>query len=111
GVALELRPNVPATIKAGLLDPGGIVEAATGKVLLLLSFADPDGGNVTLLSLPGGGLVEAKTLAVGGGVDVAHAGLTPAFAARLTGGHAVLRTDDADSFLASILPQDGVDAH
>ena len=111
GVALELRPNVPTTIKAGLLDPGGVVDAAAGKVLLLLTFADPDGGDVTLLTLPGGGIVEAKSLAVGGGVDVAHAGITPAFAARLTGGHAVLRTDDADSFLASILPRDGVEAH
>ncbi len=111
GVALELRPNVPTTIKAGLLDPGGVVDAAAGKVLLLLTFADPDGGDVTLLTLPGGGIVEAKSLAVGGGVDVAHAGITPAFAARLTGGHAVLRMDDADSFLASILPRDGVEAH
>ncbi|HEX7312063.1 MAG TPA: DUF6603 domain-containing protein [Gaiellaceae bacterium] len=111
GVALELRPNVPATIKAGLLDPDGVVDAAAGKVLLLLTFADPDGGNVTLLTLPGGGLVEAKSIAIGGGVDVAHAGLTPAFAARLTGGHAALRTDDADSFLGSILPRDGVEAH
>ncbi|MEP6811626.1 MAG: DUF6603 domain-containing protein [Actinomycetota bacterium] len=111
GVALQLRPGAPATIKAGLLDPGGVVDAAAGKVLVLLTYGGADGAKLTMLSLPGGGLVEADSISLGGGVDVARGGLSPTFAAKVSGGHALLRTDGADSFLASILPDKGVEAH
>jgi hypothetical protein len=111
GIALQIRPNVPVSIKAGLLGPGGVVDGVAGRVLALLTFAGEADGQLNLLSTPGGGLVEARSVTFGGGVDLARGVLAPSFAARVTGGHAVLRTDDADSFVASITPRDGAEAH
>jgi hypothetical protein len=111
GVALVVRPNGAVSIKSGLLDSGGVVEAATGHVLILLTYAAEPGVQHTLLSTPGGGLVEADSITLGGGVEIARGALAPSFAARLAGGHAVLRADDGDSFLKSLVPSGGAEAH
>ncbi len=111
GVALQIRPRTEVTVKAGLLGAGGVVEDATGHALALLTLGAEPNTQHTLLSLPGGGLVEAKSIAFGGGVDLARGGLTPGFVARVAGGHAVLRADGGDSFLQSLLPQGGLEAH
>ncbi len=110
GVALEFRPGKDMTIKAGLLAPGPIVDQITGKALVLFTLAAPSGGKYTLLSLPGGGILEVGSISFGGGVDAVQGTLSPSFAAKLTGGHAALRPDGADSFLASLLPPNGVEA-
>jgi hypothetical protein len=110
GVALEFRPGKDMTIKAGLLSPGAIVDQITGKALVLLTWVAPSGGKLTLLSLPGGGVIEVGSISFGAGVDAAQGKLSPSFAAKLTGGHAALRPDGADSFLASLLPANGVEA-
>jgi Family of unknown function (DUF6603) len=111
GVALQLRPEQPVAIKVGLLGPGGVVDGAVGRVLALLKFAAEDGGKLTLLSSPGGGLVEADSVSFGGGVDVARGGIAPSFAARLAGGHALVSGDGGDSFLTSLVPSNGAEAH
>jgi hypothetical protein len=111
GLALQARPGQPVSAKAGLTGSGGIVDSATGKALIILTYAGSDGAHVRLLSLPGGGFLEADSVSLGGGVDVAHGALSPSFAAGLRGGHAVLKFDGADSFLASLLPSGGVEAH
>lgn len=111
GLALQIRPRTEVTVTAGLLGAGGVVEGATGHALVLLSFAAEPNSSHTLFSLPGGGVVEATSIALGGGVDLARGGLTPGFVARVAGGHAALRADEGDSFLKSLLPPGGLEAH
>jgi hypothetical protein len=111
GVAVQLRPAQPVSIKAGLLGPGGVADAAVGRALALLKLAGEDGGKLTLLSSPGGGLVEADSVSFGGGIDVARGGIAPSFAARLAGGHAVVSGEGGDSFLTSLVPGGGAEAH
>jgi uncharacterized protein DUF6603 len=110
GIAIQLRPGQPISLKVGLLGPGGIADGAAGRVLGLLTFAAEDGSQLTLLTSPGGGLVEVTSVTVGGGVDVARGSLSPAAAVRVAGGHAVIRTDGSDSFVASLVPG-GAEAH
>jgi hypothetical protein len=109
GVALQFRPGHEMAIKAGLVAPGGIVDHITGKTLVLLTWGAPAGSPYTLLALPSGGVIEADSISFAGGVDVAQGSLSPSFAAKLVGGHALLRPDGADSFLASLIPANGVD--
>jgi hypothetical protein len=109
GIALQFRPGRPVSLKAGLLGAGGVVDSLQGKALLRLLYAAPAGSRQTLLALPGGGLVEVESLSFAGGVEAAQGGLAPSFAARLTGGRAVLGGAGADSFLASVLPAGGVE--
>jgi hypothetical protein len=131
GIALSFRPGAPIALKAGLMDPGGVVDQVSGKALVLLTLgaaaADatsaapssntpaPDGSNpqatgpYTLIALPGGGVVEVASITFGGGVDVAQGSLSPSFALKLTGGHASLRPDGSDSFVSSLIPSNGVD--
>lgn len=111
GIAVQLRPDSPVSIKVGLLGPGGVVDGITGRVLALLTFTGEGEEQLTLLATPGGGLVEAASITLGGGVDVARGGLAPSFAARLAGGHAIVRADDGDSFLQSLVPSGGAEAH
>ena len=131
GIALSFRSGTPISFKAGLMDPGGVVEQISGKALVLLTLgtvaddatlAAPsssapatDGsvpqatGPYTLIALPGGGVVEVASVTFGGGVEVAQGSLSPSFAVKLTGGHASLRPDGSDSFVASLIPSNGVD--
>jgi len=111
GIAVQLRPDSPVSIKVGLLGPGGVVDGIAGRVLALLTFTGEGEEQLTLLSTPGGGLVEAASITLGGGVDVARGGVAPTFAARLAGGHAIVRADDGDSFLQSLVPSGGAEAH
>ena len=50
-------------------------------------------------------------MAFTGGVEVLEGKLSPSFGLKMTGGHAALQADGADSFLASVLPGDGLDLH
>ena len=111
GIAVQLRPGSRPSIKVGLLGPGGVVDGAAGRVLALLRFAAESGEKLTLLSSPGGGLVEADSVTIGGGVDVARGGVAPNFVARLAGGHAVISGNGGDSFLTSLVPGGGAEAH
>jgi hypothetical protein len=109
GVVLQFRPNTPASLKSGLLSPGGAVDSATGKALLRLKYAAPAGSPQALLDLPGGGVIEFDSVTFSGGIEVLEGGLSPSFGLKLTGGHAALKAQNADSFLASVLPGDGLD--
>ena len=120
GLAVQLRPGQPPKIKAGLLGAGGVVDGVTGRIYTLLTYAapphdptDPDSPpnpKLTLLTLPGGGLLEADSVTFGGGVDVGSGAPAPEISAALSGGHVVIRLGDDDSFLGEIIPG-GIEAH
>jgi hypothetical protein len=111
GVVLQFRPNTPPALKAGLLGPGGVVDNATGKAVVHLKYAAPAGTPQALLELPGGGIVEFDSMTFTGGVEVAEGKLAPSFGLKMAGGHAALKSTGSDSFLASLIPGDGLDLH
>jgi hypothetical protein len=120
GVAVLLRPSTIPKIKGGLLGAGGVVDGVAGRIYTALTYgpAPPDPtappatapAKLTLMTLPGGGILEADSIALGGGIDVDHGVLSPELSAAVTGGHIVIRLGDADSFLGSIAPN-GIEAH
>ena len=111
GVVLQFRPGTAPSLKSGLLGSGGVVDSATGKAVVRVKFAAPAGQPQPLLELPGGGIIEFDSMTFTGGVEVLDGKLSPSFGLKMTGGHAALRTKGSDSFIASVLPGDGLDFH
>ncbi|HMF92866.1 MAG TPA: DUF6603 domain-containing protein [Vicinamibacterales bacterium] len=111
GVVLQFRPGAAPSLKAGLLGSGGIVDGATGKAVVRLKLGAPAGRPHKLLELPGGGVIEFDSMTFAGGVDVLDGALAPSFGLKVAGGRAAIKPDGADSFIASILPDDGLDLH
>ena len=109
GVALQFRPGHDMSIKAGLLTDS-IEDHATGTVLVTLTWAAPEGSKYSLVSFPGGGIIEVGSIGFAGGVDVQQGSLSPSFALKLSGGHVMLRPNGADSFVSSLIPAGGVEA-
>ncbi len=109
GVALAFRPGKPAALKGGLLGDDGVVDSIDGRALLRVVLAAPTDGRVTLLSFPGGGVLDADSIAFAGGVEAASGKLSPRFGAKIKGGRAAIKSSDSDSFLSSILPANGVE--
>lgn len=109
GIALEFRPGKGMSIKAGLLTDS-IEEHLTGTALVSLTWAAAGGGKYTLVSLPGGGIIEVGSISFAGGVDVLGGTLSPSFGLKLTGGHAALSSSGSDSFVSSLVPSGGVNA-
>lgn len=109
GVALAFRPGRSPKLKGGLLGDGGVVDSLDGHALLRLKLAPTAGERLTLLSFPGGGLVDVASIAFSGGIDVAQGKLSPSFGAKLSGGRAAIKPGESDSFLSSILPANGVE--
>ncbi|OAI44437.1 hypothetical protein AYO43_09125 [Nitrospira sp. SCGC AG-212-E16] len=107
GIALQFRPGHPVSLKAGLLGSGGVIDSIDGRALVRLVFAPPSGSRHTLLAFPGGGVVEADSIAFAGGVDAYQGVPSPSFAARITGGRAVFAPSGADSFVSALVPGDG----
>ena len=111
GVVLQFRPGTAPSLKSGLLGSGGVVDSATGKAVARVKFAAPAGQPQPLLELPGGGIIEFDSMTFTGGVEVLDGKLSPSFGLKMTGGHAALRTKGSNSFIASVLPGDGLDFH
>jgi len=84
GVALQFRPGHDMSIKAGLLTDS-IEDHATGTVLVTLTWAAPEGSKYSLVSFPGGGIIEVGSIGFAGGVDVQQGSLSPSFALKLSG--------------------------
>src|SRR5262249_6874959 len=111
GVVLQFRPGAAPSLKAGLLGAGGVVDGASGKAVVRLKLGAPAGSPHKLLELPGGGVIEFDSMTFAGGVDVLGGALAPSFGLKVARGHAAIKPDGADSFIASILPGDGLDLH
>jgi hypothetical protein len=109
GVVLQFRPGVAPTIKGGLVGNSGVIDGITGNALVRVTNKAADGTHHRLLSLPGGGFVEADAIGLGVGVEATGGSLTPSFVAKIAGGHASLSGNGADSFLGSVMPSSGLD--
>ncbi|HEY2818958.1 MAG TPA: DUF6603 domain-containing protein, partial [Casimicrobiaceae bacterium] len=109
GVALAFRPGQPAKLKGGLLGDGGVVDSIDGHALVRVIVSAPSGERLTLLSFPGGGILDVDSIAFAAGIEATHGNLSPSFAAKLTGGRAAIKPGESDSFLSSILPANGVE--
>ena len=109
GVALAFRPGQSPKLKGGLLGDDGVVDSIDGHALVRLTLAAPAGGRLTLLSFPGGGLLDVDSIAFAGGIEAAQGRLSPSFGAKLRGGRAAIKPGESDSFLSSILPANGVE--
>ena len=93
GVALAFRPGKPAALKGGLLGDDGVVDSIDGRALLRVVLAAPTDGRVTLLSFPGGGVLDADSIAFAGGVEAASGKLSPSFGAKIKGGRAAIKIE------------------
>ena len=111
GVVLQFRPNARPSLKSGLLGPDGVVDSATGKAVVRVKYAAEAGNPQRLLELPGDGVIEFDAMTFTGGVEILEGELAPSVGLKLTGGHAALRANGADSFVADVLPGDGLDLH
>jgi hypothetical protein len=109
GVALQFRPGHDMSIKVGLLTDS-IEDHIAGTVLVSLKWTSPDSNKYNLVSFPSGGVIEVASISFTGGVDVLRGSLSPSFGLKLTGGHASLRSDGADSFMSALVPADGASA-
>ena len=109
GVALQFRPGHDMSIKAGLLTDS-IEDHATGTALISLTWAAPEGSKYSLVTFPGGGLIEVGSIGFAGGADLQQGSLSPSFALKLTGGHALLSPNGDDSFVSSLVPAGGLEA-
>lgn len=109
GVAAVLRPDSDPAI---VLDPEGATPSSlTGKGGARLSFGDPAAQSTRLLTIPGGSFLEVSELHFAAGVD-ATAGAPDVYVeAGVKGATVTIATGDADSFLASITPKDGLTTH
>src|SRR5215470_6164842 len=105
GVAVLLRAGRDPQIVTGLLDAlqSGAPPAAFS---LTLRAAAPAGERYVLVSAPDL-TIDAAALSAGVGVTV-DSDLDPSLAATIEDGRILLKPDSADSFLASLLPPDGI---
>lgn len=109
GLALVIRPDGPPTVIAS---PGGTpATAVSGHAVVRLAYGREDSQPTQLLSIPGGSLLEIREAHVGLGVSDQTGTLDPMADAALAGGHLLIKSDQTDSFLARILPADGVSVH
>jgi hypothetical protein len=108
GVAVVLRPDRDPTIA---LSPEGTPAPLTGKGGARFSFSDSDGQATRLLTIPGGSFFEATELYFAAGVDATAGPPDVYIEAGAKGGTLTIAASDADSFLVSILPKDGLTTH
>jgi hypothetical protein len=109
GVLLELRPT-GAVMKTGVAGDGAGI-AGGGRVALALRYQDPEGRPIPVLSIAGGTRLEAEQVTVqGGAAPGPHGTVDPMIEVIISGGRLVVTLDDADGFLAHVLPRDGLQA-
>jgi hypothetical protein len=104
GLVAVVRPDRPPTL-AG--DPGGSPVVLTGgRAEVRLDYGSADA--VPLLVVPGGSRIEAAEVFALGGAEV-RSGTPDVFVGGgVTDGRFVLSLSEADGFLASVLPEEGV---
>lgn len=108
GAALVLRPGQPPGFVSGLNSANPV--AATGKVGLRVTRAGAEGQRVGILSAADGVVVDATQLFLGVGAGGQTAGGVDCFIeAGLIGARLLIETGQVDSFLAAILPANGIE--
>ena len=105
GIALLLRAGKDPEFLTGLIDgEAGSSGEPSATFTMALRSADASGGRQTLFSAPNV-TVDAAAMSAGLGLG---ADLNPSARFRLEDGRIHIAADDADGFLASLLPDEGV---
>ena len=106
GVALALRPNQPAALVANYDVSGSPL--SNGDLEVKIDYARQDAEEpLTLLSIDGS-KVDLREAFFGIGVGAENGEFDVKVEAGVSGGRIIISTKDSDSFLAKILPSDGV---
>jgi hypothetical protein len=110
GLALVFRPGQGLAVINNVLDGGSPSPILTGRALLKLIYGMPDGSEPTrLLSIPGGSYLEVNRIQAMVGAGIVAAGVFDALLEiGLEGGVFSLNASEADGFLSTILPGDGI---
>lgn len=106
GLGVVLRPDGPPRVVTSLASGGAA--ALSGHALVKLAYERDDEQPTRLLSMPGGSRLEIQSADVGIGVSDEAGDLDVLAQLDLTGGKLVIATDEADGFLAHLLPSDGI---
>ncbi|HEU0029478.1 MAG TPA: DUF6603 domain-containing protein [Kofleriaceae bacterium] len=105
GLAIALRPNVAPT--AFLQPEEAAVAFERGRVAAKLAYTRGGDTRVPIVQFGSRSALEAKVLALRAGVEAGHR--TDVFVeGQIEGGRLVIAPDSPDSFLARVLPTDGV---
>lgn len=108
GIAIIMRPNWPVDLAVGF--GGGTPTSASASVALALISRKSAGAEIVLIGSPTGTRLRAGSIAFRIGARLASADRKDLFLeTEWTGAGLVIKpgSDDADSFLASLLPPDG----
>jgi len=105
GIALLFRAGSGASIRSNLT-AGGAADVASGTILVKLSYADPQGAPVPLLTVTDGLGIQVGSVSVGAGVDVSSGLLSSIIEIELDKGSFQVDSSQMDSFVASLIPLD-----
>jgi hypothetical protein len=105
GIALLFRAGSGASIRNNLT-AGGAADAASGTILVKLSYADPQGTPVSLLTVTDGLGIQVGSVSVGAGADVSSGLLSSIVEIELDKGSFQVDSSQLDSFVASLIPLD-----
>jgi hypothetical protein len=109
GIALMLRAGNAPSVLTGLFGGGDAAPGALGDITMMLRAGAAAGQRKTLFSAPSM-VVDAAAFSAGLSISTGGADLNPALLARIEDGRIRLASDDADGFIASLLPSDGITA-
>ncbi|HET8922522.1 MAG TPA: DUF6603 domain-containing protein [Candidatus Acidoferrum sp.] len=108
GVGLTARPGEPFQVILGFNNPGSST-TAQGKVVFGIEQSSRDGSPVTLLGAHDGTRLQVQRLSGRGGFQIESPNPLDFFIELdLQGGQLVVSLGDADGFLTSLLPKDGL---
>ncbi|QES51778.1 hypothetical protein DEJ50_31915 [Streptomyces venezuelae] len=107
GVALRIRPGEPIETLAGFEAGDGTPARLDGAVEAVVERTRTEGDPVLLVGSADGTRLQFRGLAGGGGVRLDSGGTDVYAELRLHGLEFVLSPQDADGFIASVLPRDG----
>jgi hypothetical protein len=108
GLALVFTPGQAVRMVNDVLSGGSGAPVASGRILLRLVYGK-EGEPTRVLTIPGGSFFELDRIYAQTGVDLITSGQFDALVeAGLEGGVFSLNASEADGFLATILPGDGI---
>lgn len=107
GIAVALRPDRPPSVIANYDVAGSPLTA--GDLALTLDYArQPSEDPLTLLSFSDGSLVDLREASFGVSAGAAGGQFDIGIKAGVKGGRILISAKGSDSFLATLLPQDGI---
>ncbi len=111
GVALVLRPDKSIEVQSGLESQDGTSVVKAGKLVLRVRYEDVEKKPFQILSLPGGSVLNARSLHLGCGAGLVSSNNFDFF---IEGGikeaHFALDPSKGDGFISTIIPKEGFEA-